>query len=147
MQTPTAQLSVSVSSTGVTLHFPAGLLGFSDVTEYALLDLAPDMPFKCLQAVGDHDLAFIVMDPLMLMPDYQVTIEPQDLCDLEAHDQEPICLLVILTIPQEAPGLATANLQGPILVNTENHRAKQLVLVQGAYHTQHPLLSLANAPA
>ena len=147
METLVCQNNTRAMATGVSLHFPWGLLGFPDVHEYALLDIAPDVPFKCLQAVHGPDLAFILMDPFMLEPDYQVAVNTQDLRDLDVQDPKPLGLLVILTIPQAAPDQATANLQGPILVNTENHRAKQIVLVQGSYHTRHPLLSLANAPA
>jgi flagellar assembly factor FliW len=147
MQTHTVQFEASAGSTGIMLHFPAGLLGFPDVSDYVLLDLEPDMPFKCLQAAHGADLSFIVVDPCMLMPDYQVAVDEQDLHDLDVHDQTALRFLAILTIPVDAPGQTTANLQGPILVNTENHHAKQLVLVQSPYHTRHPLLSLANAPA
>jgi flagellar assembly factor FliW len=147
VETLVYQNNTCAIATGVSLLFPWGLLGFPDVHEYTLLDIAPDIPFKCLQAVHGPDLAFILMDPFMLEPDYQVAVNTQDLRDLDVQDPKHLGLLVILTIPQAAPNQATANLQGPILVNTENHRAKQIVLVQGAYHTRHPLLSLATAPA
>ena len=110
------------------------------MNDYVLLDIESDIPFKCLQAVDDPDLGFILMDPYMLMPDYQVTIDTQDLSDLDVRDQQHLCLLVILTIPPERPEQTTANLQGPIVINTENYRAKQLVLVPSPYHTRHPLL-------
>jgi flagellar assembly factor FliW len=147
MQTHTSEFDVSASSPALTLRFPTGLLGFPDVNEYVLLDMEPGMPFKCLQAANGHDLTFVVMNPLMLMPDYQITIEEQDLRDLDVHDQKDLCFLAILTIPQDAPEQATANLQGPILVNTKNYWAKQLALVQSPYHTCHSLLELINAPA
>jgi flagellar assembly factor FliW len=124
----------------VALHFPFGLLGFPEATEYVLSDVEPGLPFKCLQAVHDPDLGFILMDPYMVMPDYQVNVELQDLHDLHARDQRHLCLLVILTIHPDALGQSTVNLQGPILINTENRWAKQLVLLQSPYHTRHPLL-------
>lgn len=143
MQTPVIPRAASAHSAAVALHFPLGLLGFPEVTEYVLADVASDLPFKCLQAVNDPDLAFILMDPYRLMPDYHVTMEPQDLHDLQARDQQHLCLLVILTIHPDTHEQSTANLQGPILINTENYRAKQLVLHQSPYHTRHPLLVLA----
>jgi flagellar assembly factor FliW len=147
VQTHTVQFEASASSTSIMLHFPAGLLGFPDVSDYVLLDLEPDMPCKCLQAAHGADLAFIVIDPCRLMPDYRVAVDEQDLRDLDVHDPKALRFLAILTIPVDAPEQTTANLQGSILVNTENHHAKQLVLVQSPYHTRHPLLSLAHTPA
>jgi flagellar assembly factor FliW len=93
----------------------------------------------------DPELGFVLMDPHMLMPDYQVTLEPQDLQDLQARDQHQLCLLVILTVSPDTPGESTANLQGPILINSENHWAKQLVLLRSPYHTRHPLLVPTNS--
>ena len=139
MQTPVVQCEAA-NSAAVALYFPLGLLGFPEVTEYILADVASDLPFKCLQAVNDPDLGFILLDPATLMPDYHVTIEPQDLHDLQVRDRQHLCLLAILTIHPDTYEQSTANLQGPILINTENHRAKQLVLLQSPYHTRHPLL-------
>jgi flagellar assembly factor FliW len=147
VETLVYQNNTRAIATGAILHFPWGLLGFPDVHEYALLAIAPDVPFKCLQAMHGIDLAFILMDPFMLAPDYQVVIQAQELRDLDVQDQKNLGLLAILTIPKGSPNQATANLQGPILVNTENYRAKQIVLVQSSYHTRHPLLSSATAPA
>ncbi|MBM3222678.1 MAG: flagellar assembly protein FliW, partial [Candidatus Tectomicrobia bacterium] len=45
--------------------------------------------------------------------------------------------------PRTATDYPTVNLQGPLLVNRANGLAKQLVLVQGLYHTHHPLTLLA----
>ena len=140
MQTPVVQCEASANSAAVALHFPLGLLGFPEVTEYVLADVASDLPFKCLQAVHAPDLGFILLDPTMLVPDYHVTIEPQDLHDLQVSDQQHLCLLVILTIHPDTQEQSTVNLQGPILINTQTHRAKQLVLHQSPYHTRYPLL-------
>ena|SRR5215470_13228399 len=145
MQIHTSELAVSASNPAVTLRFPTGLLGFPDVNEYVLLDMEPDLPFKCLQAAKGHDLAFVVMNPFMLIPDYQISLDEHDLRDLDVHDQKDLCCLAILTIPHYAPERTTANLQGPILVNTKNYWAKQLTLVQSPYHTRHSLLELINA--
>jgi len=43
-----------------------------------------------------------------------------------------------VTVPED-PREISANLQGPILINTENSLAKQLVLVNSEYRVQHPL--------
>jgi flagellar assembly factor FliW len=47
---------------------------------------------------------------------------------------------VIVTIG-ESPTEISANLQGPIMINTENNLAKQLVLVNSEYKIKFPLMS------
>ena len=122
------------------LHMPAGLLGFPEVKEYLIVDPEPALPVKWLQARDELQLAFVITDPFSLLPDYQVDVSPLDLMDVGATDTTVLFLVAIVTLPREPTTLPTVNLQGPILINRANGWAKQLVLVQGTYHTHHPLI-------
>lgn len=129
------------------LHFPTGLLGFPHHHAYRLLAPPPEMPFRWLQATEEPPVAFVVTDPLAFLPDYHVPIHEQDLHDLKASTAADLVLFVIVTLPRETSPQLTANLQGPILVNRLNGWAKQLVLVQGPYHTCHPLQVVSLTPS
>jgi len=121
------------------LHMPAGLLGFPEVKEYLIVDPEPELPVKWLQARDELHLAFVITDPCALLPDYRVELTPLDLMDVEAHATIDLFLVAIVTLPRETTAYPTVNLQGPVLINRANGWAKQLVLVQGVYHTHHPL--------
>ena len=121
------------------LHMPAGLLGFPEITEYLIVDPDPELPVKWLQAQDEPRLAFVITDPFPFLPDYQVELTPLDLMDVGAHASTDLFLVVIVTLPRKTVPYPTVNLQGPVLINRANAWAKQLVLVQGPYHTQHPL--------
>jgi flagellar assembly factor FliW len=123
------------------IHFPTGLLGFPDLKDYVVLEMEQETPCKWLQAMTDPDIAFVVVDPYLIMSDYQITVSRDDLRDLQAEAAEQLLLLAILTIPPrtQEPSRITVNLQGPLVVNTVNHWAKQLVLMRSPYHTRHPL--------
>jgi flagellar assembly factor FliW len=123
------------------IHFPNGLLGFPDIKHYVIFEHDQDVPFKWLQATDEPALAFVIMDPFLFLPDYQVEIHEQDLQELRVSDTSQVSIFVILTIPAGQPAGMTANLQGPVLVNGENRWAKQLVLTNSQYHTRHPLLA------
>jgi len=45
----------------------------------------------------------------------------------------------ILTVPED-PQEVSVNLQGPVLINTDNGAAKQLVLVNSKYEVHHRLM-------
>lgn len=124
------------------IHFPLGLLGFPETKDYIIFDHDRDVPFKWLQAIDEPDLAFVIMDPFLLQPDYQAEIQDADLQELRVNDLADIVLFVILTIPQGDPSRMTANLRGPVMVNEKNGWAKQLVLTNSAYHTRHALLAV-----
>src|SRR5919197_3638016 len=121
------------------LHMPAGLLGFPEVKEYLIVDPEPGLPVKWLQARAEVHLAFVITDPFIFLPDYQVELSHLDLMDVGAHATTDLFLVAIVTLPRATTAYPTVNLQGPVLINRANRWAKQLVLVQGTYHTHHPL--------
>ena len=123
------------------LHFPSGLLGFPDVQDYVILDHTEEGPFKWLQAVDDPALAFLIVDPLVFVPDYNLEVQETELRELGIHDAAQSLVFVIVTVRPGTPPRITANLQGPVVVNLTNCWAKQLVIVHNAYHTQHPLFT------
>ncbi len=121
--------------------FNSGLLGFPDVKRFVLLNHMnnPDIPFKWLQAVDDPDLLFVVIDPVLFSPDYVRDIEEHDLKELSIAGAADLCIVVIVTIPHDMPELMTANLQGPLIVNTRTMEAKQAVLLDERYPLRYPV--------
>jgi len=107
--------------------FPAGILGFPGLTRYALLDAAPDSPFKWLQCADAEIPAFIVIDPRLFKPDYVVRVPREQLVEIELEELSEAAVWVILTKRGAADAL-TANLKGPLVANTARRLAKQLVL-------------------
>jgi len=55
-----------------------------------------------------------------------------EIADLEIKKVTTVETYVIVTLPDDPQDLS-ANMQGPILINTENNLAKQLVLVNSDY--------------
>ncbi len=121
------------------LTFPNGLLGFKDVHDFILIDPSENSPLKWLQSINVPELAFVVTDPLLFKPDYEIRIFRTDLEEIEVNDPENVIQLVIVTVPRD-PSKMTANLKGPLLINTENNKGKQLVLDDSEYELKYRLL-------
>ncbi len=121
------------------LTFPNGLLGFKDVHDFILIDPSENSPLKWLQSVTAPELAFVVTDPLLFKPDYEIRIYRTDLEEIEVNNPENVIQLVIVTVPRD-PSKMTANLKGPLLINTENNKGKQLVLDDSEYELKYRLL-------
>lgn len=122
------------------IFLPHGLFGFPEVRRYVLLDHYREAPFQWLQAVDDPDLAFLVMNPLIFKPDFRLDVQLEGLAELEVKEQGDLLVLVIVTIPKGRPEKMTANLQGPLVVNLQNRKAKQLVLMDAhQYPCRYPL--------
>ncbi len=120
------------------VRFPKGILGFEDLERYVIIDHTDSQPFRWLQCVDAPDLAFVVVNPVIFFPDYRVEVHAKEVADIGVRDPHDVEILVIVTIPPQIEQMA-ANLQGPILINTVNRTAKQLVLTNSEYSVQHSI--------
>jgi len=122
------------------IRFPKGILGFPNQQDYALIQTAENSVFYWLQSVDRPDLAFVVCDPRVFVPDYVVPAKLEELAQIGLSDPSSA---QVFTIVNKVDDLLTGNLQGPLIVSTETRQAKQLVLSDRRYATRHPLMSLS----
>lgn len=132
---------------GWQVYFPHGLLGFPQRQMYCIQYPLQEAPFRWLQAMDDPPLAFVLVDPFLFLPDYQLEVSAQDLQELGGVDPDALVVCTIVTLPREASPCLSVNLQGPVLMNGMNGWAKQLVLMDSPYHTCHPLVVTQHAPS
>lgn len=124
------------------LEFRQGLLGFSSFRTFALLQPDDNGVFYWLQSTESPDLAFVVTDPALWLPDFQAGVRKEQLEELGLSDLSDAQVLVIVNRREQT---LTANMQGPIVVNSTNHRAMQLVLAEKKWSTRHELVKLGEA--
>ena len=122
------------------ISFPDGIPGFDYIKSFILLDSGDqNSPFKWLQAQDEDSLAFIVIRPSDFMENYEPDISRGDLEAIECSDKEALVLLAIVTIPED-PANMTANLQGPIIINTEKRLGRQAISMNERYSVRHLIL-------
>ncbi|MCL2037050.1 MAG: flagellar assembly protein FliW [Oscillospiraceae bacterium] len=117
------------------LTFPAGIFAFEDVKTFALISpLGEDVYPKWLQSTEDVTPCFVVFDPCIVMEDYSVnpkTFERSTLKTLkispDSSDNISIRLLAIATVPNDFKK-TTLNLKAPVVINTANNHAAQVIL-------------------
>lgn len=120
------------------VRLPMGLLGFEQIKEYVLLASPAEAPFAWLQVEDNASLAFIVVDPFLVVPDYKPDLPQADVDFLGLKESTDALLLNIVTV--HGPHRATMNLKGPIVVNRRTHIGKQVIIANAAeYSVQHPL--------
>lgn len=124
--------------------FPDGLFGFEGFKEYVLLD-ADRQPFYWLQSLDVERVAFVLVNPFLFRPDYEVNISNEELSEIDIHSPEKALIFSIVTIPPGG-GPMTANLQGPLVINRETRTGKQAILSDVRWKTKHDIIAeLANA--
>jgi flagellar assembly factor FliW len=120
------------------------VLGFEQVRKYVLVETKDFTPFKWLQAIDNPDLAFVIVNPLLFFPDYTIEVNPKEIEELKVEHPKHVITYSIVTIPSDYSKM-TANLQGPILINTRTNLAKQLVLVNSHHGIKHRLVDPVEA--
>ena len=120
-------------------NFVSPIIGYNNKKRFALVDYRPDSPFKWLQSMEDMDLAFPVTLCSYFNIDYQFELSDEDAQKLDIKEANEILALNIVTIPQINPQGATINLLAPIIVNTTNNNAMQVILKDSKFPVRHTL--------
>jgi flagellar assembly factor FliW len=127
---------ISIASDRV-ITFPKGLLGFPQARRYCLLEPGDDAAFFWLQSLDEPSLAFVVTDPSLFIPDYSVPIRPEQMGELSLEKLDDAQVFVIVN---KVESQLTANLQGPLVINTITKSGEQMVLAEKRWTTRHPLV-------
>jgi len=122
------------------ISFSRGLLGFSDHTQFALIQPNADSCFYWLQSTQQADLAVVLVDPQLFFKDYQVPIKGETAEELGLTDLSAAQVLVICNRVDE---WLTGNLLGPVVINTAQRIGQQIVLTEKRWTTRQPLMRLA----
>ncbi len=121
------------------IKFPEGLLGFEDKKEFVIFIMEEGSPLMWMQAVKEPALAFILIKPFEFRPDYSVDISDKDVEFLKIEKPQDVDLLSIVVVPND-PSKMTANLQGPIILNTKKNLAKQIISNNPKHKIKHFIL-------
>lgn len=123
------------------IHMPNGMIGFSDERRFIILRHAEGSPFIWFQSIANPNLAFVLLDPFLLEPNYKIDLQEEDKKDLGLKEtSDGIQALVVLNISNNGKSLnITANLLAPIVINIEARRAKQVILFNSTYSHRHPV--------
>jgi flagellar assembly factor FliW len=121
------------------IEFSEGILGFDYVKNFILLE-EKESPFVWLQAYDEPELAFVMVSPVQFMKEYSLVISQSDLEDVDAQSPDDLSVYAIVTIPSHDPADMTANLQGPIIINTQKRKGKQAISLSDRYRVRHKIL-------
>lgn len=125
--------TVSIESDRI-IKIPLGLFGFEEYTDFALLE-SEYPPFIWLQSLQDKNLAFLLIDPFEIIPDYEADIDDKELARIGIKDPVDVMVLTIVTVPNDGSPI-TANFQGPLIINKKNHQCMQAILDNSKWTTK-----------
>ncbi len=126
------------------IRFENGIIGFPDLKNFTLLhdeEKGTGAGIRFLQSVEEPAFAMPVMDPLVVKEDYDPEVEDELLSCIGQINGDNILVLVTVTIPSDLTKM-TVNLQGPIIINVEEHKGCQIIVDGGQYPVKFPIYEL-----
>lgn len=144
MKIGTARFGTIEIDPGKIITVPDGVIGFPDFKRYVVLEFIEGTPFELFQAVDNPGLAFVLIDPRLVFPDYTVEVGPEDLKMLQIQSAKDLTVMAVVTLPEKVYEM-TANLKGPIAINLEKRLARQIVNPDPKFRTRHKILSSSEA--
>lgn len=128
----------------VIIDFPKGVYAFEDDHRFVLLSPCGENKYPMwLQSLDNENLCFIVFDPREFVADYAVTIDEEAKAVLELKEDSVIDYLSMAVVPEDYLN-TTVNLKSPVIVNSDNNRAVQ-VIAQENYPIKFPALKKEEA--
>lgn len=120
------------------IHFPTGILGFPQETEFVLIDFPKPSVFQLLQSTKEKEIAFIVINPYHMYTNYTFELDDSIVQALKLRDETDIVVLSIVTLKKPFKD-STINLQAPIIINANKWCGKQFVIKTNQYNTREPI--------
>ena len=122
------------------LHFVNGIVGFPQLTEFALIhDQEKEGGIQWLQSMQEPQFALPVVNPLVIMSEYNPQVEDELLKPLGNFKNNDMLVLVTVTVPSDLTKMSV-NLQGPIVINAATKKACQII-AEG-YDVKYPIYEL-----
>ncbi len=129
----------------ITMH--AGMPGFSDKKNFIIIEQKEFLPLYWYQCVDDSDLAFIIINPYLVMPDYIIDMK-KVISDIKwkKEDIKDIKVYTIVNASSSRAKDMTANLMSPLFINLSCNEAVQMVFTDSSYSIQHKLFKEPPCP-
>ncbi|CDD66173.1 flagellar assembly factor FliW [Firmicutes bacterium CAG:882] len=120
------------------INFTTGIMGFEEYVHYTLIFNAEKKgSIMWLQSLDEPELAFTVMDPMKIVPEYNPVVEDEWLAPLgEVETEDDYFLLSVVTVPSDLTKM-TANLKAPIVINMKTMKACQIIVNNDDYQVRY----------
>ena len=121
------------------IEFPHNIIGFSSESMFVIFDHHSG-PYRWLQSITNPSLAFVIINPTLILKDYYINLRDEDLAILKLTAPDAIdvdlAIAVILNFSTVQP---TANLLAPLCFNVDKRLGCQVVLHNSGYSTSHKI--------
>ena len=128
------------------ITFVNGMVGFPDMKKFTLIydeEKKNKGGIMWFQSLDEPEFAMPVMEPTVILPEYNPTVNNELLSPLGELTSDNLYVLVTVTVPSDITKM-TANMKGPIIINTDTLLASQIV-VENDMQVRFPIYEILKA--
>lgn len=122
-------------------NFKEGIPGFEDLTRFILISNEEEQPFSYLQSIDDANVCLAVINPFVIMKNYELDIDESMIKSLGEIVEGSLSVLTVLVVPEDVEKM-TSNLMAPILLNHNEMSGLQITLKNDSYKVKYPIYDL-----
>ncbi|HNY10978.1 MAG TPA: flagellar assembly protein FliW [Candidatus Wallbacteria bacterium] len=123
-----------------------GILGFEEYHDYVLFPHPKDAMFCWLQSTENPNICFLMAEPVQFMFNYSVDVSDEIVAKLQIERAETVATYALVVVPED-PLKISANLAGPIIINTQSHLGAQVISMDKAHAVKHYIIEELKANA
>ena len=111
------------------IRFPEGIIGFPDLKIFTLIfdEEKTSSNIMWLQSMDEPTFAMPVMNPLLVVPEYNPIIDEEAFRALGTLTEENTLCFTTVTVPSDIKDISI-NLKAPIIINSDERKARQVIL-------------------
>ncbi|ADL42221.1 protein of unknown function DUF180 [Caldicellulosiruptor obsidiansis OB47] len=125
------------------ITFEEGIPAFENLKKFVIVK-EEDSPFLWLQSIEDKDIAFVIINPFNIKPDYEFDISEEVLKKLEIKSEKDVAVFCIVVIPEDIKQ-TRVNLKAPIIINVNKRKGMQYLLDDERYPLKYYLFENSNS--
>ncbi|MZQ85780.1 flagellar assembly protein FliW [Paenibacillus sp. 5J-6] len=107
--------------------FRGSILGLEEYDDFSITLIEENSAYAYLQSLQDESIGFLVVAPFVFFPGYTFELDEKTKALLDLKSNEEVVVFNTVTI-REPFTESTANLLAPLVINTRNGMARQVVL-------------------
>ena len=126
------------------ITFQKGLIGLDEYKKYTIVyntEKSESESIMWLQSLDDENISIPVINPEIFFPEYDPIVEDELLESVGNVKTSELLVLVTLTVPSDITNM-TSNLKAPIIINTDNLKACQLIADNQDYIVKYPIYDI-----
>ena len=126
------------------ITLPKGIVGFPELKKFAIIhdeEKGPKNAIRWMQSMDEPSFAMPVIDPLVVVPDYNPMVDDELLKDLGEIKEDNTLVLVTITVPKDIKNMSV-NLQAPFVINADERKAIQIIVDTDKYPVRFPIYDI-----